>query len=180
MPITATQAWEEAAATVDASEVMLPTLEIIHSVFVEDGRPAPIRAVRNNEDLPFRLEDGAPLNSGKTVTFKAVPFGIDYPRIGKLGVEAPIWIDNVNREVSRYLEPATKLNESVVVIFRGYLKSDPTTVGHGPFRLLLRNVKRKGSKLEGTLTIADPTRLRVMREIFDNARFPSLMVASGA
>jgi len=180
MPITATKAWEEAAATVDASEVMLPTLEIIHSVFVEDGRPAPIRAVRNNEDLSFRLDEAAPLNAGETVVFKAVPFGIDYPRIGKLGVEAPIWIDNVNREVARYLEPATKLNESVVVIFRGYLKSDPTTVGHGPFRLLLRNVKRRGSKLEGTLTIADPTKLRVMREIYDNARFPALMVASGA
>lgn len=180
MPITATRAWEEAAATVDASEVMLPTLEIIHSVFVENGLPAPIRAVRNNQDLAFRLDESAPLNAGETVLFKAIPFGIDYPRIGKLGGEAPIWIDNVNREVAQYLEAATKLNESVVVIFRGYLKSDPTTVGHGPYRLLLRNVKRKGSKLEGTLTIADPTRLRVLREIYDNARFPALMVASGA
>lgn len=142
--------------------------------------PQSVPQVLTSDNLPFRLEDGAPLNSGETVTFKAVPFGIDYPRIGKLGVEAPIWIDNVNREVARYLEPATKLNESVVVIFRGYLKSDPATVGHGPFRLLLRNVKRRGSKLEGTLTIADPTRLRVMREIYDNARFPALMVASGA
>lgn len=57
MPITATRAWEEAAATVDASEVILPTLELIHSVFVEDGRPAPIRAVRNNEDLPCPSSD---------------------------------------------------------------------------------------------------------------------------
>lgn len=180
MPSTATRAWEEAAATVDATEVILPTLEILHSTIVEDGRPAPIRAVRNNEDMVFRLEESAPLDAGEAVTFKAVPFGIDFPRIGKLGAEAPIWIDNVNREVARYLEPATKLNESVVVIFRGYLKSDPDTVGHGPFRLLLRNVKRKGARLEGTLTIADPTRLRVMREIYDQARFPALMVAAGA
>lgn len=180
MPISATQAWEEAAATVDATEVLLPTLEIIHSVFVENGQPHPIRAVRNTEDLILRLDEGAPLDAGEAVTFRAIPFGIDYPRIGKLGVEAPIWIDNVNREVARYLEPATKLNESVVVIFRGYLLSDPDTVGHGPFRLLLRNVKRKGARLEGTLTIADPTKLRVMREIFDQARFPALMVAAGA
>ncbi|WP_132254744.1 DUF1833 family protein [Methylobacterium segetis] len=180
MPIPASRAWEEAAATVDASEVMLPTLELIHSVFLENGQPAPIRAVMNTEDMAFRLEDGAPLNAGQTVTFKGIMFGIDYPRIGKVGVEAPIWIDNVNREVARYLEPATKLNESVVVIFRGYLRSDPSTVGHGPFRLLLRNVKRKGARLEGTLTIADPTKLRVMREIYDQARFPALMVAVGA
>lgn len=180
MPITATASWEEAAATVDTRERMLVTLEIMHSVMVEDGRPAPIRAVQNTEDMSLRLEEGAPLNSAEIVTFKAVPFGLEYPRIGKLGVEAPIWIDNVNREVARHLEPASKLNESVVVIFRGYLATDPNTVGHGPFRLLLRNVKRRGSKLEGTLTIADPTKLRVMREIYDNARFPALMVASGA
>lgn len=180
MPITSSQAWEEAAASVDATEVMLPTLEIIHSVFVENGAPAPIRAVRNNEDITLTLEEDAPLNGGQAVLFKAIQFGIDYPRIGSLGVEAPVWIDNVNREVARYLEPATKLNESVIVIFRGYLLSDPGTVGHGPFRLLLRNVKRKGARLEGTLTIADPTRLRVMREIYDQVRFPALMVAAGA
>lgn len=179
MPIEASQAWEEAAATVDTSEVMLATLELIHSAFVEDGAPAPIRAVLTNEDLQMRLEAEAPLNAGEVVLFKGVPFGIDYPRIGQLGAEVPIWIDNVNREVARYLEPATKANESVRVIFRGYLYSDPDTVAHGPFRLLLRNVKRRSARLEGTLTIADPTRLRVMREIFDQVRFPSLLVASG-
>jgi hypothetical protein len=180
VPVTSTQAWQEAAATVDATEVVLPTIEIIHPVFIENGQPNPIRAVRNNEDLVLRLDESAPLDAGELVTFKGIMFGIDYPRIGKLGVEAPLWIDNVGREVSRYLEPATKLNESVIVIFRGYLLSDPDTVGHGPFRLLLRNVKRKGARLEGTLTIADPTKLRVMREIYDNARFPALMVAAGA
>lgn len=180
MPITATRAWREAAATIDVSERMLATLELLHSTFVENGQPAPIRTVMNTEDLRFRLDESAPLNAGARVLFQAVPFGIGYPRIGKLGAEATVWIDNVNREVARYLEPATKLNEPVIVIFRGYLASDPDTVGHGPFRLLLRSVKRKGARLEGTLTMADPTKLRVMREIYDNARFPALMVAAGA
>jgi hypothetical protein len=179
MPITETPAWAEATATVNTKERILITLEISHSVMVENGQPAPVRAVLNNEDIELRLEETAPLNAGERVTFQAVPFGVDFPRIGKLGAECSIWIDNVNREVARYLEPASKLNESVVVIFRGYLLSDTNTVGHGPFRLLLRNVKRKGSKLEGSLTIADPTRLRVMREIFDNERFAALMVSSG-
>lgn len=180
MPIASTQAWAEAAATIDVSQRMFVTLELLHSSFVENGQPSPIRAVMDTQDQTFRLDEGASLNAGQRVLFKAVPFGIEYPRIGKLGVEAPIWIDNVNREVARYLEPATKLNESVVVIFRGYLASDPDTVGHGPFRLLLRSVKRKGARLDGTLTMADPTKLRVMREIFDANRFPSLMVAAGA
>lgn len=180
MPTTSTRAWDEAAATIDATEVMLATIELINSVFVENGAPAPIRAVQNTEDRLLRLETGAPLNSGEMVTFSAIPFGLDYPRVDKLGVDAPIWIDNVNREVAKYLEPATKLNESVVAIFRGYLASDPGTVAHGPFRLLLRNVKRKGARLEGTLTIADPGKLRVMREIYDSVRFTSLLVAAGA
>ena len=180
MPIAATRAWEEAAATIDHKERMLPTLEFHHSVFVENGAPAPIRVVQNTEDLPFRLDEAAPLQAGQRVTFKSVPFGIEYPRIDKLGVQAPIWLDNVNREVARYLEPATKLNEPVIVIFRGYLASDPDTVGHGPFRLQLAQVKRRGARLEGVLVISDPTRLRVMREIFDQARFPALMVQAGA
>ncbi|ABY31921.1 hypothetical protein Mext_3538 [Methylorubrum extorquens PA1] len=131
-------------------------------------------------DKALAGEENSKQRASLQKALKAVPFGIEYPRIGKLGVEAPIWIDNVNREVARYLEPATKLNESVVVIFRGYLASDPDTVGHGPFRLLLRSVKRKGARLDGTLTMADPTKLRVMREIYDSQRFPALMVAAGA
>lgn len=180
MPISFTQGWAEAAATADAAHVSLVTLEIHHSQFIEDGQPAPIRAVMNTEDMIFRLDEEAPLNAGERVLFRAIPFGIDYPRIGKMSVEAPIWIDNVNREVARYLEPATKVNESVKVIFRGYLSSYPDTVGHGPFRLLLRNVKRKGSRLTGTLTMADPTKLQVMREVYDTQRFPALTVAAGA
>lgn len=180
MPIPATKAWEEAAATIDTQQRMFATLEFLHSAFVENGAPAPIRAVQNTEDLTFRLEDTAPLNGGQDVIFRGIPFGIDYPRIDKLEVQAPIWLDNVNREVGRYLEPATKLNEPVIVIFRGYLLSDPTTVGHGPFRLQLSNVKRKGARLEGSLTISNPSRQRVLREIFDQKRFPALMVVSGA
>ena len=180
MPVAATHAWEEAAATVDTQQRVLVTLEILHSTFVENGAPAPVRVVSNTEDITATLDGAAPLNAGEQVTFKAIPFGVEYPRISQLGVEAPIWIDNVGREVAKYLEAASKLNEEVIVIFRGYLLSDLTTVGHGPFRLLLRSVKRKSVRLEGSLTIADPTKLRVMREIYDSARFPALMVAAGA
>lgn len=180
MPITENHAWEEAAATIDATERMLVTLEFHHSTFLEGSTPTPIRAVCNTEDLTFRLDDNALLNAGQDVLFKGIPFRIGYPRIGKLAVEAPLELDDVNPDVSKYLEPATKLNESIVVFFRGYLLSDPTTVGQGPFRLLLRSVKRKGSTLQGTLTMADPTKLRVMREVYDAQRFPALMVAAGA
>ncbi|NBJ13347.1 DUF1833 family protein [Microvirga arsenatis] len=178
MPISATQAWAEAAASAPKDEVMLVTIELIHPVFVENGQPAPIRAVRNTVDMNFRLEAGAPVGGGTVVLFKAIPFDIDYPRIGSLGAEATIRLDNVNRETSRYLHEAVKMNTPIQAIFRGYLASDPNTVGQGPYKLILRSVKRKGSILEGQLAIARPQNMRVMREVYDMVRFPSLLQAS--
>ena len=157
---------------------MLITIELIHPTFVENGAPAPIRAVRNTVDMNFRLETGAPVGGGQTVLFKAIPFEIDYPRIGQLGAEATIRLDNVNREASRYLGEAVKMNQPIQAIFRGYLASDPNTVGQGPYSLVLRNVKRTSRLLEGQLSIAKPQNLRVLREVYDMVRFPSLLAVS--
>jgi hypothetical protein len=178
MPIGATQAWAEAAASAPKEEVMLIAIELIHPTFVENGAPAPIRAVRNTVDVSFRLEDGAPVGGGTVVPFKAIPFEIDYPRIGHLGAEATIRLDNVNREASRYLHEAVKMNTPIQAIFRGYLASDPNMVGQGPYKLILRAVKRKGGILEGQLAIARPQNMRVMREVYDMVRFPSLLQVS--
>jgi hypothetical protein len=178
MPIGMTQAWAEAAASNDKNEVMLPTIELIHSTFVENGAPAPIRAVRNSVDLNLKLEAEAPLNGGQTVAFKAIPFDVDMPRIGSLGAECKIRLDNVGREAVPYLRQATQGNEPIVAIMRGYLASSPNIVGRGPFRLVLRSVKRTGSLLEGSLLIARPQDLRVLNEVYDMVRFPGLLQAS--
>lgn len=178
MPISATQAWAEAAASAPKDEVMLITIELIHPTFVENGAPAPIRAVRNTVDVNLRLEAEAPVGGGTVVPFKAIPFEIDYPRIGQLGAECTIRLDNINREASRYLGEAVKVNTPIQAIFRGYLASDPGTVGQGPYKLVLRSVKRRGSLLEGSLSIARPQNLRVLREVFDMQRFPALLAAS--
>jgi len=178
MPISATQAWAEAAASAPKDEVMLITIELIHPTFVENGAPAPIRAVRNTVDVNFRLEAGAPVGGGLVVPFKAIPFEIDYPRIGALGAECTIRLDNINREASRYLSEAVKINTPIEAIFRGYLASDPETVGQGPYRLILRSVKRTGRLLEGQLAIAKPQSMRVLREVYDMVRFPSLLAVS--
>lgn len=178
MPISMTQAWAEAAASTPKNEVMLPTIEFIHSTFVENGAPAPIRAVRNTVDMALKLEMSAPLNAGQVVTFKAIPFDIDMPRIGPLGAECRIRIDNVGREIVAFLPEAVKGNESIIAMVRGYLASDPNTVGQGPYRLVLRNVKRTGAAVEGSLLIARPQDLRVLNDVYDMIRFPSLLQAS--
>ncbi|MGA0595393.1 DUF1833 family protein [Enterovirga sp. CN4-39] len=178
MPITVSDAWAEAAVTAPRQEVMLLTLEFHHPAFVENGLPTAIRAVRNTEDLMLRLDAGAPLNAGQVVLFKAIPFEVDYPRIGQLGAEATIRLDNVNREVSRYLASAVTMNQTVKVIFRGYLASDPDTVGHGPYTLELRNVTRKSTTLEGKIVVASPGQLKFLRQVYDQQSFPSLMAVS--
>jgi len=178
MPISVTQAWAEAAASAPKDEVMLITIELIHPVFVEGGVPAPIRAVRNTVDMNFRLEADAPVGGGQVVPFKAIPFEIDYPRIGALGAESTIRLDNVNRDAARYLAAAVTMNTPIQAIFRGYLASDPDTVGHGPYKLVLRSIKRAGGLLVGSLSIAKPQNQRVLREVYDMVRFPSLFAVS--
>jgi hypothetical protein len=178
MPISVTQAWAEATASTPKDEVMLVTIELLHSTFVENGAPAPVRAVRDTADLVARLEEGAPFGGGGMATFRAIWFEIDYPRIGQLGAECRIRIDNVSRVLGPALEAAAKLNEPVRAIFRGYLASDPQTVGQGPYNLVLRQVTRRNGSVEGSLSIAQPRNLRVMREVYDMVRFPSLLQVS--
>lgn len=178
MPISRSQAWVEAAVTVPKDEVLLPTLEFHHPAFLENGILTAVRIVRNTADMDFRLEVGAPLNSGEVVQFQAVPFEIDTPRIGPLGAQASLTIDNVNREIGKYLKAATEMNSPLIVIARGYAVSDPDTVGEGPYKLEMRNVTRVGSSLTGNLIIASPGELKFGRLVYGMTTFPALMAAS--
>ena len=179
MPVTESQAWREAAVTVPKDDVMLLTLELHHPAFLEAGVPTAIRIVLDTAPrLTFRLEAEAPLGGGELVDFTGMPFEIDFPRIGQLGVECPIKIDNVGREVATYLPAAVTQNTPMLVIFRGYLMSDPDTVGQGPFRLHLRNIKRKGATLTGNLVVASPGELKFLRRVYDMHAFTALMAAS--
>ena len=178
MPVSVTQAWEEAAATNDKSEVMLATLEFSHSAFLIDGQLAPVRVVRNTEDMVFKLEADAPVHAGLSVNFIAMPFEIEFPQIGRIGASCSIRIDNVGRELSPYLDKAVKVNEAVRVIMRGYLASDTNTVGLGPYALYLRNVKRTVTSLEGALIVANPRDRRVINDVYDMERFAALMAAA--
>lgn len=174
MPVNATQAWREAAATVDASEVMLPTLELRHSQFLEGATLVAVRLVADTQDRTFRIEAGAPMNAGTLQPFLRCPFRIGYPRIGKFGAECPLAIDNVKREIHKYAQAAIQINEPIRVRFRGYLASDPETVGLGPYEMVLRGARFRGALLEASITTAMPRNMRVLTDVFDTVRFPAL------
>jgi hypothetical protein len=178
MPISVTQGWAEASVTNPKNEVPLATLEFHHPAFVDDTGLTAVRVVRNTVDFTGRLEVDAPLNGGQDVLFQAIMFNVDWHRIGPLGAQAKLTLDNVNREVGRYLEAATTMNVPVTVIARGYLATDPTVVGQGPYRLELRNVSRAGQSLTGSLIIASPGELKFGKAIYGQVEFPSLLAAS--
>lgn len=175
MPLTRSQAWAEAAASV-AREPMLLTLEFQHPSFIENGVTVPIRVVADMADQVFRIESGASLNPNADVTFTAVPFDFDPPKLGENGgAEWTVRVDNIGREVSKYLADATGINAELVVILRGYLTSARTVVGYGPFRGVARSVNVSGSMAEMTVTIADPQGQKFGRDTYDQTRFPSLL-----
>ena len=171
-------AWAEAVAANDAQEVLLVTLELHHPAFIEEGQPSAVRAVADTVDHDLKLEDGAPLNGGQRVLFKAIPFAVDEPQIGSIAPEVTIRMDNVSREIAPFLEAAVSHNEPITVIMRGYLSSDPDTVAHGPFQLNLRQVTRRNAVIEGTMTIARTQDARFLRRIYDMDGFPALLGVS--
>jgi hypothetical protein len=72
---TITEALAEVYASNPQGEVVLTTLELRHSSFIDEaGNPAPIRVVADYSDLVAKLERDAPLNAGQNVTFTAVAF----------------------------------------------------------------------------------------------------------
>lgn len=173
MPITASDAWREASAS-RSLDPMLLTLAFYHSTFGEV-----IYIVANTEDLNLTIEAGAAHDAGASVLFKAVPFEFEQPKIGEGGgAEWSVTVDNIGREISKYLPAATELNEEIIVTLRGYLASQPTVVGWGPYRGVARAVSVSGTKASMTVTIADPQNKRFGRKVYDMINYPSLQAVS--
>lgn len=122
------QAIKEAYASAPVDEVILNTLEIRHSSFLDsEGYPTAIRVVLDYTDLTAYLEADAPLNGGEEVTFIAYPFDFQLPGIdeGAAGV-LQITIDNTSPEIGRYIEQANETTEPIEITYRPYLASDLT------------------------------------------------------
>jgi len=147
------QAIKEAYASCPSNEVQLDTLELIHPAFLDDlGSPTAIRVVRNYADtqtwlnldaaavqpvldalppdqlelvgLVARLEDSAPLDAGSLVSWTALAFELDRPPVDETPVpEITVKLDNVSREISRYLTDAATSNDYVTCRYRPYLMS---------------------------------------------------------
>ena len=173
MPITASQAWKEASASMSTDPLLL-TLAFYHSSF-----GAPIYVVADTVDQTFKLESTAAFDADTSVTFIAVPFTFEQPKIGAGGgAEWNISVDNIGREISKYLPAATELNEAIQIWVRGYLPSRPLEVGWGPYKGEARLVTVTGTRADMAVTVADPQNRRFARKVYDLVNFPALQAVS--
>lgn len=143
-PISRTAAFEEAEATCDPAKVEFAAIELTHAGFT-DG---PVRICSREADTTLDHGGGA-----GSFAYLAVPMRIELP-----GQEegrprpARIVIDNLGREIERYL-PAVRLSTSPVgLTIRVYLWPDLGPPAAGPFTFDLTNIEA-GSAVSAELTV---------------------------
>lgn len=125
---TLSQALREAYASAPTNVVIHHTLEIRHSKFT-----APIRVVKDYNDLYATLESTAPEGANTQVHFLAFSFDITRPEVSATGVpQVNITIDNVDRTIVSNIEKAMGSTELVTVIYREYLSTDLTAPANNP------------------------------------------------
>lgn len=163
---TLSQAIKEAYASAPSDEIIYHTLEIYHEDFT-----APIRVVRDYENLTAKLEASAPRDHSSSVEFTAFAFDIKPPDVVTDAMpECVIEIDNVSRVILAQIEAAMSSTALITVIYRAFLSSN-IAVGpenDPPFELVMKSVH------------ADVFRIRAVCGFSDlsNKRFPSLEYTS--
>ena len=120
------EAIQEAYAHAPSDAIILHTLEIRHPDFRdENGNPTAIRVVRDQLDLQARLEADAPMDAGTIVNFVAMGFDLDLPAVDTTPVpEIVVTLDNVSREIVRYLDVAAESQSVIEITYRPYLSND--------------------------------------------------------
>lgn len=148
-----TEALAEAYSAAPESAIVLPTIELTHSSFVDDeNNPIAIRMVRDPGQLieasdtgpdirghMLTLEDDAPFQPGQSVIFQSVMFDFDLPEQSDSKVTGmSISFDNVTKIINPYMDKAVKERSPMQLIYREYLADDPTTP-----QLVIRNLSIK-------------------------------------
>lgn len=172
------QALKEAYASAPLDEVILDTLELRHPSFVDDlGNPTAVRIVCQYQNYELRLEANAPINGGQLVTFIACPFKFKLPDFSEDSVPTlQIQVDNVSREITKYLEMAIAEITPIGVTYRPYLASDPSGPQMDPpFYFSLSKVTVDVFQITGTCTINDVHNWPFPADKYTPSRFPGLV-----
>lgn len=165
---TLSAAIKEAYASAPTDVVLLHTITLDHPAFT-----APIRVVRDQQDLVATLETG-----GAPVTFTAFAFELDLPEVADTGVpEVVLQIDNVSREIIAAIELAQSAPAKISLSYRAYLSSDlsgPQNVP--PLTLTITAIEADMFKVTARATLVDFVNRRFPNEDYTDVRFPGLVV----
>lgn len=159
--------------------VEIHTVEFNHPAFVEASVQVPIRAVGDVVTFTGRIEAGAPFDEGEDVEFTPIAFDYDEPdQFEGRAQEARIRVDNIGREIAKYLDAAVAINTPVQVIYRRYLSHDPTVIASGPFYLYLDEVLERSATIEGKLAAFRAELTKVFRQVYGLEDYPGLLAVS--
>jgi len=157
--MTMTNAGLEAAFAESSAEVWLVFLTIDHS-----SLSSPLYLVRNSEDVTR----GGQLYTGAF-------FDVRLPgQHERQSIYATLRLPNVDRTITDAIRPLAQSGEDVRVTLAVSLASDPNATQHGPWKMVLRQVRWDDAAVEGTLYPVVDLDQAWPEVVMDNARFPGL------
>lgn len=178
------KAIEEAYASAPVDSVILATIELRHSAFVDgNGDPAPIRVIADYRDWTGRLEATAPLNAGEFVNFTAYAFEVTFPSVEDgAQPELEIKIDNVSQEIIKQIDLAAVSSEKVELTARLFLTSDVDINGYfngpqndPPIHLSINYIKADIFQVLAKASFDDISNKAFPGEDYTAATFPGLV-----
>lgn len=169
---TLSQAIKEAYASAPANVVIYHTLELRHPAFT-----APIRVVRDYEDLTATLESSAPVNPGELVTFVRFAFDFSKPEMSATGVpQMSIEIDNVDRSIVANIEAALATTDLVEATYREYISTDLAAPQNDPpIHMTLMSITADVFRVKAVAGFPELMNRRFPSTEYDAETFPGLV-----
>lgn len=176
---TVDPALAEAYASSPRGAVEKHTLEVRHPSFVdENGDPDSAWVVLGQKAFVATIEAGAPLRAGEQVTFQPVQFQMTLAPIELTpGPELDITIAAVARELVKNLDRAVTDINKVVLCYRPYLASDPSTprMLPPPTYDLSKAIAAGGKQMKGRARNGVDLRRNFPSVLYTAAAFPGLV-----
>ncbi len=181
------EALQEAYASAPINEVILHTLELRNTSFVDDeDNPIAIRVVMaygeetviGGEEIDgyyLTLEDDAPAEAGAEVFFTGCMFGLSLPEQSQNGLPSiEITLDNVSQQISKHLEGAVGVVAPIYITYREYLLTNKTAPAFIINGLSMKRVKINGSKAVGTAQFNDLMNKSFPKKLYRPSEFRGL------
>ncbi len=157
-------ALKEVYALAPSDQVGLNALEVSHPLLTTS-----LWMVSDRDSWDLTLENGI------VQTFDPVPFKDQLPASGENGItDYAIGIDNIDRQVTDFLDKVKGSTDPVKLTRRQYLASDPTNLLGTPLVLFLSSAQVTAFSVQGRASFGDPVNKNHPSEKYTRQQFPSL------